>query len=69
MDEIIKLLDKNFEYIKHEIEDDTMYIHVQSCNEEPKCPYCHQVSNKKHSIYIRKLQDLPIQSTKVIIVL
>lgn len=69
MDEIVKLLDDNLEYIKHKIIDDTMYIHVQSCNDEPKCPYCHQASIKIHSTYIRTFQDLPIQGKKVIIVL
>ncbi|MCJ8172683.1 transposase family protein [Clostridium botulinum] len=69
MDEIIKLLDKNFEYIKHEIYNNIMDVHVQLCNNKPKCSYCHQVSNKTHSIHVRKLQDLPIQGIKVIIVL
>lgn len=69
MDEIIKLLDKNLEYINHALKNDTIFIDIKSCNDEPICPYCMQISKKTHSTYIRTIQDLPIQDKKVVLVL
>ena len=69
MDEIVKMLDENLEYVTHEIEDNTIYIHVSSSREEAICPYCGQLSIKVHSHYPRIFQDLPIQGKKVKIVL
>ena len=69
MDEFIKLLDENLEYISHEIIDNTIYINVLSKNKECKCPYCGELSNKVHSKYKRTFQDLPIQDKKVQVIL
>ena len=46
MDEFIKLLDPNLDYICHEIIGDTIVIHVASNKEEVICPYCGCVSSK-----------------------
>lgn len=67
MDEFIKILDKNLEYISHEITDDTIKIWVESTRNEVICPYCHTGSTKVHSHYERSFQDLPIQGMKVIV--
>lgn len=67
MDEFIKMLDINLDYINHEIIEDTCYITVVSNREEVKCPFCGQSSTKAHSSYERTFQDLPIQGKKVII--
>ncbi len=69
MDEFIKLLDKNLEYVNHEIVNDTCYITVISNCKEVKCPFCGQISSKVHSTYERTFQDLPIQGKKVTIIL
>lgn len=69
MNNLIKLLDKNLEYIEHEIIDDTIYISVKSIKEYICCPYCCTHSNKVHSKYKRSFQDLPIQGLKVIIII
>lgn len=69
MDEIIKMLGENLEYISHEIKDGTIFIYVASKREEAICPYCGQISVKVHSCYPRTFQDLPIQGKKVKIVL
>ena len=69
MDNLIKLLDKNLEYIEHEIIKDTIYISVKSTKEYICCPYCCTPSNKIHSKYRRSFQDLPIQELKVIIII
>ena len=61
MNNLIKLLDKNLEYIEHEIIEDTIYISVKSIKEYICCPYCCTPSNKIHSKYKRSFQDLPIQ--------
>lgn len=67
MDEIIKLLDVNLEYIRHEIIDNTIYIEVKSTRNTVKYPYCGVESTKVHSYYKKSFQDLPIQGNKVII--
>jgi len=69
MNELVKLLDENLEYISHEIQDDKIYIYVQSDREETVCPYCGETSIWIHSRYLRKYQDLPIQGNKVAIIL
>ncbi len=45
MDEFIKLLDANLEYINHKIIDDTIYINVKSNREEAQCPFCGHMSS------------------------
>ncbi len=67
MDEFIKLLDNNLEYISHEIIDNTIYIEVISNRQIVKCPYCGESTNKVHSYYKKSFQHLPIQGNKVII--
>ena len=69
MDELIKLLDPNLMYISHNIDGDTINIHVESIREDSICPYCDEPSIKVHSRYERKFQDLPIQDKKVRIIL
>jgi transposase len=69
MDEFIKLLDKNLEYVSHEIIGDTIFINVISNRKEVICPFCGSHSSKVHSHYKRSFQDLPIQGKKVIVVL
>lgn len=69
MDYLIKLLDKNLDYISHEIIEDTIYINVKSNRNFFVCPHCNTESEKIHSYYLKTFQDLPIQNKKVIIVL
>lgn len=69
MDEFIKLLDKNLDYVEHEIIDDTIYIKVISNRQSVHCKYCNTSSTKVHSYYNRSFQDLPIQGKKVTIII
>jgi len=69
MDEFIKLLDENLEYINHEIIADTIFINVESNREEAICLYCGTPSSKLHSLYERSFQDLPMQEKKVRVIL
>lgn len=69
MDELIKLLDRNLNYIRHEIKDDYFYIYVESNRDSFECPQCGCSSTQVHSRYERSFQDLPIQGFKVMIVL
>ncbi|CAI3237621.1 MAG: transposase family protein [Clostridium sp.] len=69
MDILIKILEKNLDYLSHEIIDDTIYINIISNRNKCKCPYCGKFSNKVHSKYKRTFQDLPIQNKKVEIIL
>ena len=48
---LIKLLDKNLEYIEHEFIEDTIYISRKFIKEYVCCPYCCTLSNKVHSRY------------------
>lgn len=69
MDEILKLLDKNIDYVSHAVIDDTIHINAISNTKYAKCPYCNTFSSKIHAYYEKSFQDLPIQAKKVIIIL
>jgi transposase len=69
MDEFLKVLDENLQYIRHEIIGGTIYLYVISIQEELDCPYCGKPSLRVHSKYTRSFQDLPLQDKKVIIVI
>ena len=59
MYDFIKLLDKNIEYVSHQIIDDNCYISVSSNRIWVRFPYCWQMSTKIHSKYERTFQNLP----------
>lgn len=69
MDEFIKELDKNLDYLEHEITADEVIIYVASNRKICTCPYCGTDSARVHSCYEKSFQDLPImgKKTKVII--
>ena len=69
MDEFIKQLDHNLDYISHEIIDGKCYITVASNRKEVICPFCGFPSSKTHSVYRKTFQDLPILGNKVFIIL
>lgn len=69
MDNFIKLLDKNLDFISYGIIDDTIYVSTVSNRQEVICPFCKAASVKVHSYYSKSFQDLPIQGKKVIIIL
>lgn len=68
VDELVKLLDKDLEYIGHEISGDTIHVYVESNRKEAVCPYCGRASSRVHSHYERRFLDLPIQGKKVKII-
>jgi len=66
MEELIKMLDENLQYIEHEIHDKEIFIYIKSLRREARCPYCGCISNSIHSRNKqRTLKDLPIQGKKV----
>jgi len=66
MEDLIKLLDENLEYISHEINDKEILIYIKSLKQESNCPYCGFTSANVHSRNKqRTLKDLPIQGKKV----
>lgn len=67
MDEFIKLLDRDLEYISHNLMDDTFYFSVRSIKETAECPFCGSKSSGVHSCYERSFRDLPIQGRPVVI--
>ena len=69
MEELIRLLDENLEYERHEMHENKIMIYVKSRRTEIECPLCGTTSKKVHSTYLRKFQDLPISGKKVTIVI
>jgi len=69
MEELLKMLDENLKYLKHEIVEDAFVIYAESVKDNAICPYCGELSDKVHSQYQRKMQDLPIQGKKSRIIL
>ena len=69
MNELVKELCEDFEYIRHETDGDLIYIYVESNREVGECPYCGTKSGRRHSHYERRFRDLPMQGKKVEIVL
>ncbi len=69
MDEFIKLLDPSLNYVEHILKNNKCIITVESNRKEAICPYCGMLSSKKHSIYKKEFQDLPIQDNQFIILI
>lgn len=69
MDEFIKELDSNLDYLEHEINANEIIIYVASNRKTCSCPYCNSESARVHSRYEKSFQDLPImgKKTKIII--
>jgi transposase len=65
VEEFTKLLDKDLEYVSHEINGDGVCIYVVSARKEAMCPYCGRSSGRVHSHYERRFLDLPMQGKKV----
>lgn len=64
MDEFIKELDQNLDYLEHEINADEIIIYVSSNRKSCNCPYCNSPSMRVHSCYAKSFQDLPIMGKK-----
>jgi len=69
MGELIKILDAKLFLEKYEINDNVITFYVKSNTTKVFCPYCNTGSEKVHSQYVRKFQDLAIQGKKTIIIL
>jgi transposase len=69
LNELIKLLDSDLEYVSHEIDGNVIHIYVVSARKEAVCPYCGQSSGRVHSHYERRFLDLPMQGKKVEIII
>lgn len=69
MDEFIKELDSNLDYLGHKINDDEVIIYVASNRKTCKCPYCGAPSQRIHSYYEKSFLDLPIMDKKTKIVI
>lgn len=64
MDEFMKELDANLDYLEHEITADEVIIYVASNRKSCSCPYCGHASMRIHSRYEKSFQDLPIMGKK-----
>lgn len=64
MDEFIKDLDPNLDYLEHEIKGNEVIIYVASNRSIGNCPYCGCPSGRIHSYYPKSFQDLPVMAKK-----
>lgn len=69
MNDIVKLLDVNLNYLEHTIAEAIIYIFIESILESDVCTFCGTLSSKIHNNYQRSFQDLPIQGKKVEIII
>ena len=60
MKDMLKLLDANLKYERHEIVCEEIRIRAASRRKTLMCPYCGEKSKSVHSTYRRTIQDLPI---------
>lgn len=67
MDEFIKLLNQDYEFVQCRIKDNAVIFHIRSSKKELACPFCGSKSTWVHSTYQREIQDLPIQDKQVIL--
>lgn len=65
MQGIVEMLDEHLQYIEHTLEDGKIIIRVTSKKPSGCCLYCGAESSAVHSVYERKVHDLPIQGKKV----
>ena len=66
---LLQVLDKNLIVERTDIVNGIMYIYCYKNIDKCKCKYCGEESDKVHSTYIRKVQDLPIQDYPVKLVI
>lgn len=59
-EEPVKLLDVDLEYVSHEIDSGTLFIHVVSSQKKAVYPCCGKTSCRVHDRYERRFRDLPI---------
>ena len=69
MQGIVELLDEQLQYIEHTLESSILKIRVASKRTSGSCIYCGVESISVHSVYERRLQDLPIQGKKVTLII
>lgn len=67
MNDLITFLDRNFEYIDHDLSGDTITIRVRSKRDTVCCPYCGTPSSRVHSRQKRRFQDLPVMGHQCVI--
>ena len=65
IDNLIELPDERLRCKSYENDGAVIVIRAASISTGAICPYCGKASEKVHSHYTRKLQDLPIQGKKV----
>lgn len=67
MDQLIKLLDSNYELIHSSIKEKFIIFSIRSIEPVLNCPCCGNKTKRVHSTYQREIQDLPIQDKQVIL--
>jgi len=68
MDEFIKELDPNLDYLDYKIIENEVIIYAASNRKICRCPYCGSESARIHSRYEKSFQDLQIMGKKTKVV-
>ncbi len=66
---IVKSLDSTLERDEVQIDETRIIMEIESTRDVMECPYCGEKSGKIHSKYQRRMRDLPVQNTQVMLVL
>ena len=69
MEDIGSLIDPNLKCTEMQIKDEIILLHVEARSKSAICPFCQHVSHRVQSWYIKKVQDLPIQGKKVLLLI
>jgi transposase len=67
MERFITSLSPDYQLDNCRIKDNVVVFEISSKLKEINCPYCGQPSSKVHSYYQREIQDLSMQSKKVVL--
>ena len=67
MKELMNQLSDTIVYESYEADEISYRITIKSAKDTVRCPYCGEQTHKRHSVYIKKVQDLPIQGKKVVL--
>ena len=67
MQDYIKKLSENLNFINETVEGNNLIINVASTEKECRCPNCGKLSKSVQAKYLKKFQDLPINGKTVYI--
>lgn len=64
---LVQQLDPSLECNGYNVEESRIVFDVSSTKDKNQCPYCGTTSSKVHSVYIRSVADIPVQSYQTLL--